>query len=268
MQYWLVSHLFCCTGKSNKKNDAKNEVKEEDLEDTEAADEEDLAAEEANPQEEVEGDTEVEGVVESFGKMKVVDVERKASKEGFCMDFSFPHIVCDCEAKDRKVVTIDFLIVGMHKKCFRPKVNDAGDELHVGFVVPSFFAQDHRILLADQAIRHNTHKMTAFRDVRQAIIAKHGDGSDEEPLLGEPQKVQLPFIVEREIRKWEMQTFANDNEDFLQHMQEIQQFYFVLTVTMLSVEKRYKKKDGNFRLFGSPRPRDMEEDDDESGDEY
>ena len=108
MLCWLVSHLFCCTGKSNKKNDTKNEAKEEDLEDTEAADEEDLAAEEANPQEEVEGDTEVEGVVESFGKMKVVDVERKASKEGFCMDFSFPCIMCDHEAKDREVVTIDF----------------------------------------------------------------------------------------------------------------------------------------------------------------
>ena len=61
---------------------------------------------------------------------------------------------------------------------------------------------------------------------------------------------------------------ANDDEDFLQYVQEIQQFYVVLTVTMLSAEKRYKKKDGNFRLFGSPRPRDMEDDDDESGDEH
>ena len=59
-------------------------------------------------------------------------------------------------------------------------------------VAPSFFAHGHCPPLADGANCHNSHKMTATEDSRQAIIAKHGDGSDEEPLLGEPQKVLGP----------------------------------------------------------------------------
>ena len=67
--------------------------------------------------------------------------------------------------------------------------------------------------------------------------------------------------MEREIWKCEIQTFENDDDDdFHQYTQEKQQFFLVLTVTILSVEKRYKKKEGNFRSFGSPRPRDDDND--------
>ena len=267
---WIGSHSLCLsdtfsqTGKPKPKTDDKNEAEEEDLADTEAANKADSKAEEqeANPQEEVEE------TIEGVGKMKVGGVaQQAASSDPFCMNFRFPHIMHDCEAKDRKVIAIDFLVVGVHKKNLRPKVSDDGGEPHLGCAVPSFFAEDRRLELADATVRHDTHKMTAFRGMRQSIPAKHGDGSEEEPLIGEPQKVQLPFAVEHEIRKWEVQTFENDDEDFHQCMQEVPQHFFVLTATMLSVEKRCKKKEGNFRIFGSPRPDCMEEDD-ESGDEH
>ena len=136
-------------------------------------------------------------------------------------------------------------------------------------VAPSFFAHGHCPPLADGANCHNSHKMTATEDSRQAIIAKHGDGNEEEPLLGEPQNVELSFIVKHAICKWEIQTFENDDKDFVQHMQEIQKVCFVLTVAMLSAEKHLKRKDGNFHLFGSPQlGDDMENDDDESGNEH
>ena len=100
------------------------------------------------------------------------------------------------KAKDRKIVTVDFIIIGMNKKCVCPKVSEDGKELHVGFVIPSFFMHNRRLELADMTIHHNTHKLTAYRDLWHEIIAKHGDGTEEEPLLGEPQAVQLPFTVE------------------------------------------------------------------------
>ena len=59
-----------------------------------------------------------------------------------CLDFQFPHIIYDNKAKGSKVVAIDFLVVGLHKKCVYPKINDNDSKLHVNFVVPSFFAQD------------------------------------------------------------------------------------------------------------------------------
>ena len=184
--------------------------------------------------------------------MKVVGGDHTAFKDAFCMDFQFPYIMYNYKAKNCKVVTIDFFIVGMNKHLVRPKVNDDGSELHVAFVVPSFFTHDRRFELADAAIQHNTHKLTAFRDIHENIIEKHGDGSEEEPILGDPQKVRLPFVVKRKIRKWEIQTFENDDKDFFQYMQEIQQHYFVLSVTLLSVEKRYKKKEGISNFLDHP----------------
>lgn len=263
-KYWFewnpvsrhLTTLFLISGKPN----FDKEDEGEDLADTQAADEEDLKAgeeEEAN---------EIEEIIETVGKMSV---SLPATNVPFSLDFQFPYIMYDYKAKERKVVTIDFLILGLNKKCIRPKVSEDGKELHVGIVVPAFFIEDRRLELADTQIRHNTHKMTAFRDVRQALVSKNGDGGDEEPLLGDPQKIQLPFTVEREIRKWEVQTFENDDDEFFVYMQEAQQHFFVLSVTLLSVEKRYKKKEGNFRVFGSPRPRDdMDDDDDGSANEY
>ena len=153
----------------------------------EAADKEDFHAEEANPQDKVEGDTDIEEITEAVGKMKVVGVNNKSLKDTFCLDLH------------HKVVTIDFLVLGMNKKRICSKVNNERTELLVGCVVPLFFAPEPHLDLADLNICHNTHKSTAYKDTQEALIANHGDGSEEEPLLGEPQKVQLPFIVEHEI---------------------------------------------------------------------
>ena len=195
----LSQICYFSTGKQGDKEEEEEEEEEgEDLANTEAADEEDLRAEqkeEANPQEEGAG---VDEMTEGLGNMKIGGTHRAVSRDKFCLDFQFPYLMYDYEAKDRKVCTIDFLVYGVNKKFIRPKVNDVGDELHVSYVVPAFFAEDRRLELADTNIRHNTHKMTAFRDTCDALIKKHGDGSEEDPLLGEPQKVALPFIVEKE----------------------------------------------------------------------
>ena len=75
---------------------------------------------------------------------------------------------------------------------------------------------------------HRTHKLMAFLDVAHAILKKHGDGSEEEQTVGNPQKLKLPFKVEQHIKEWEVQTFENEDEDSNNKMEEMQKFFFSL----------------------------------------
>ena len=47
------------------------------------------------------------------------------------MDFAFPYIMYDYEAKIYKVLTAEFLVLGMNEKFLHPKLNQDGTELHV-----------------------------------------------------------------------------------------------------------------------------------------
>jgi hypothetical protein len=65
------------------------------------------------------------------------------------------------------------------------------------------------------------------------IVAKYTDNLDpEEPLMGKPMQIKLPFTVEEEIVKWEVLAFDNSDE----FSEEIgnQQYYFELTVAIHS----------------------------------
>ena len=80
-----------------------------------------------------------------------------ATKNAFSMDFAFPYIMYNYEAKNHKVVTVDFLVVGMNERFLHPKVNQDGTELHVQVAVPSFSPKDDRLIIAEWHVTHRAH---------------------------------------------------------------------------------------------------------------
>ena len=106
--------------------------------------------------------------------------------------------------------------------------------------------------VANEEFTEDTHKATAFQEAA-AQAMKNFDTDNNEPVMGTPQRIKLPFKVEEEIVSWECQAFNNNDEDFLESVENKQQFFFVLSIDLQSVEKiRKSKKTGGLRLLGSP----------------
>ena len=117
------------------------------------------------------------------------------------MSFKFPYQKYDYIESNRRHVTIDFLAMTMNQSYFRPKVAAAGRELHLGCVVPAFFADQERLMLANSGdgFNENTHKATAYQQVTKEVLNKYG-WNDHDEILGTPQVVPLDF--ECEDRLW------------------------------------------------------------------
>ena len=62
----------------------------------------------------------VDAVTKEFGTMTTGSTAL-ATKNAFSMDFAFPYIMYDYEAKNCKVVPADFLVVGMNERFLHPK---------------------------------------------------------------------------------------------------------------------------------------------------
>ena len=71
-----------------------------------------------NPQEEDLGiGDNIDSLTEAVGKMNVGGGASSTNK-AFSMELSFPFLLYNCEAKELKVVTVNFLVFGQNKKCF------------------------------------------------------------------------------------------------------------------------------------------------------
>lgn len=194
-----------------------------------------------------------------FAKMTVTKPSGGASSGAagsgspFSASFQYPYLKYNYVNDGRRCCTIDFLIINQGKDNFRPKITGDGTVLELGTIVPEFFFEPSRLLIAnanDNKFSENTNKATAFQETAAKVTASLGEG---EPLLGAPQKIKLDFKVEDEIANWEMQAFENDDEDFANDCGGVPQMFFVLTVDLIGVEKiKKEKKKGGFRLFGSP----------------
>ena len=156
--------------------------------------------------------------------------------------------------------------MAMPKEMFRPKVAPGGMVLQLGIVVPPRFVTEECLVQAnegDHSFNSNTHKATAFKAICEKIAVHHGEGTTEEPILGKPQRVPLPFKCEDEIVDWEIQGFPEEwgLSDAIEH----QQFHFVISIDLVSVMKaRSRKKKGGLRIFASPTtPKDRNEEEDE-----
>lgn len=177
------------------------------------------------------------------------------STKKYSMDVSFPYLMYDYVEDGRERVTIDFLVFGTAKKNLRPAVASGGNELHLKVVIPEIFTVQSRMLVAgaEKNVTKNTHKATAFSKLAAEVEKKHGDGSSEEPIIGNPQRVKLPFACEEEIVDWEVQVFDNDDPDFIDELGSEELYWFVLSIDLVSTTKAHNpKKKGTLRKFTSP----------------
>lgn len=232
------------------------EEQEEEAEELEELEEERIVEDSEPPEE-------ITNLKESFSRMTVVG---KPTKAPFSMGFSFPCIMHQCVEGGRRRVSIDFLVIGMAKENHRLKIINNGTRLQLGMVIPSFFADENRLQIAnedDTGFNERSHKATAFEEVVNKVTA-NVDG--EEPLLGSPQLVDLALPCQDEIDEWEMQAFNNEDFEWCD-LFEAQQHFFLLSVNLVSTIKiAKKKKKGGFRALGSAR-REVKKDEEEEDDD-
>jgi hypothetical protein len=189
----------------------------------------------------------VEDITSDIIDMSVVKQQK------FSMDHRFPFILYDYVSDGRRRISVDFLILTVPKEMIRPKMDDTGTELQVAVVVPPFFADADRLMAANNApgFTQDTHKATAFKEAAMKLH-NHHQSFDEDDIIGNPQRIKLPFQCEEHIVEWEVQAFENDSQALTDGLGG-SQFYFVLSVDLVSVVKARKKKEkGGFRVISSP----------------
>jgi hypothetical protein len=201
---------------------------------------------------------------QSFGTMTVATKKLMASCP-FDMSFFFPYLMYSYIEDNHQRVTVDFLVHGMAKETFCPKVVDSGRCLQFDVVVPSFYVDENQLQIAyedDESFNENTNKATAFKEIAAAIT---NNLADEEPLFGEPQKVKVPFPCKDEVVNWELQIFENDDKSFMDDiMGGTNQYFFVLTVELQSALRvKNSKKKGALHLLGSPNRKFVEPEEEE-----
>jgi hypothetical protein len=261
------THLFSCTGAAAEKSETKtakevnrtedpDEDADEDFVDYSEEDyEEDLAeeVEDCKPAPSEKAEFVVEDLDEAFCTMTISKPSSStAITKTASLGFQFPYIMYSYIEDRRHCVSIDFLVIGMGKANFRPKVVQNGKVFQLGMVIPDFLVDTNRLQVAnegDKGFNRRTHKATAFEEIVAKITANH-DG--EEPLLGEPMKIALPIQCEEEIKDWEILAFDNADVEWCDQM-ECQQHFFLLSVDLIGTAKIGKeKKKGGFRKLGSP----------------
>jgi hypothetical protein len=172
----------------------------------------------------------------------------------FSMDSRFPFILCDCVSGGRRRALVDFLIVAVTKDMVQPKMADSGLEPQVAVVVPAFFADADRLMAANvgaSGFAEDNHKAAAFKEAAMKLYDHH-ESFDEDDIVGDPQRIKLPFQCEQRIAHWEVQAFENDSAELTDGLGG-SQFYFVLSVDLASVVMERKKKEkGGFRVISSP----------------
>ena len=184
---FLSDHLLCLLASGQEASQVATESEEnrgnEDVgEEGGAHTDTEEEAQDANPQDmdnpqdvdkEEEQQDSIDAVTNTFGMMTTGSTAL-ATKNTFSMDVALPYIMYNYEAKNHKVVTADFLVVGMNERSLHPKVkvNQDGTELHVQDAVPSFFPKDDHLITAEWDMTHRTHKLMAF----QYICSCHPQG--------------------------------------------------------------------------------------------
>ena len=213
----------------------------------------------------------VDDLAEELGTMVI----GKTSSGPFSMGFSFPYIMYKYVDENRRKITIDFLVFGVQKAFFKPKVVQDGRAIQVGVRIPDFFPDDWRLQVANtnsRSFNTNTNKATALREVVAKICDEQDDNQDG--FIGPPQVIKLTDKVDEEILYWEIHAFENDCAKMATKFAGNQQYFFILTIDLLVVERVKKvNRRGAMKVFASPirRPRSgdssSEEEEVEDGDD-
>ena len=107
-------------------------------------------------------------------------------------------------------------------------------------------------LATETGFGENTHRATAMGEVCDDIEKPYEDAkADTTIIIGEPQRVKLPFACEEDIVHWECQLFENDDEEYTNDI-GANTYFNVLSVDLVGIAKKKKKKKGGTRVIGSP----------------
>ncbi|KAL7567821.1 hypothetical protein ACA910_000569 [Epithemia clementina (nom. ined.)] len=187
----------------------------------------------------------------------------------FDMDFKMPTMMYIYKEGDQMLVSVDMLVPGLSKSSFRPKLTPDGLELQVGIVVPTFFIQKNRLMSFNQRLDGNSHKATSFKQTSDLVKKLYGEGTKEEPIIGNPQLMTLPFPFKPAYLKWELLLFESRNKDFIEEQggDAEKAGLWVLTMEMHSTVCRTKPVKGNTRKNETQHDSSSEEDEQDGEDD-
>ena len=179
--------------------------------------------------------TTVDSATKSMASMSV------SGFKPYSMNFVSPFMVKSFLHNDRKGVTVEFLVLTVSEESIRLSVDPGGLVLSLGIIVPDFFPEEERLLVSNMGVAgfdSNTNQYTAHQAVVQDIRKEYAAKPE---IVGAPQKVKLPFQCELDIVGQELTLFNGDNE-ISAGLGGIQQYYSVLKVDLLAVERTTQKK--------------------------
>ena len=168
----------------------------------------------------------------------------------FDMSFHFPYILLEHMDHGQKLVSVELLIIGVHRRHVHLKIIEPGNILQVKVAVPSLFYTSNQSLVANDdgtgLFNVNTHKATAFAAICQDIGRTENDDTGE--VFGTPQIIKLPFECDDIFYKghagdregWDIQIYNND--DILLKGEIGNTDIFTLAVDCASKEKPLQQK--------------------------
>ena len=225
------------------------ELEEEELEEEEL--EEETMPPKRAPRKAAEKAAEtIEAVTESVSSMSIAP--KKGAFRQWSMDFSFPFMIKQFLHNARQSCTIDVFVPTVHEDKVRPRVVNGGNYLAISLVVPEFFPEEERVLVAAGNEDFNTNQAAAHSEVVQDIRKRY---SGEVETLGSPQLIKLPFTCEEQIVHWSCDLFHGDQE--VSGTLGEQQYFSVLRVDVVSIKQVQQRRNrGTMRVVGSPQLRD------------
>ena len=194
----------------------------------------------------------------SLSARKGSQAARGAEAKPYGVMHSYPFIIYTFFRGGRLRARVDFLVHPMKQDSFLPKVLPDGKSLSLTTKLPHIFHDAERVKLAkvgiDRMFSDDNHEHTAFTEVADQLHAEMGlEDMDDEEISSPPVLVELPFVCEEEIVDWEVLFLPNNDgpDGFPPH---VSFFHAILSVELVSVEKKTQKKKGSARMIGAASP--------------
>ena len=189
-----------------------------------------------------------------LNKMKGVSVSSKQ----FDMNPQCQHKLDVFDHEFDQCCEVEFLTPILPDDYFQPDASNEGNMLDVCYKTPEMFADEERVLKAEQGVQgaekftYNDSEAQAHIKTCQAINNQFGKGG----IFSEhPQQVELPFPCEERVVERECQAHANDLlDDELKDENELadpndegpEQYHNILVVLLRKLRTKRKTK-GGFR---------------------
>ena len=191
--------------------------------------------------------TGVDDVVDGLAAMDIT------SRQSYNLGMVAPYLMYSHMVDEREHLKIEYYVPALHRSSFLPRRHPSDpNKLLGGVVVPSLFADKERQNLVhhgDADFNQNTHMNTSFKKLLEQVYSDLDDGNPGGPsFLGQPIESVLPYPCEEEI-DWEVQYYPIDNDDLTDDI-GAEQFFAVLTVSLISIVKPKHRAAGRSRVIG------------------